>query len=331
MQVSIIGSGSWGTAFARLTSLNGHSTYLWARREVQAKKLRKTRENSQYLPGYSLPNEKLTISSNLSRAVAHAEIIFFAVPSFAMREIGSRVNSHIGDEDIFLVNLAKGLEGETFNTMSEVLAEEIASGTILTLSGPSHAEGVAAGDPTAVVLAGDTGPGKFIQEELSSDSFRIYLSRDIKGVEYCGAIKNIIAVATGIGKGLGFGDNTTGTLIARGLAEMVRFGNSNGVSKETFFGLAGVGDLVATCTSEHSRNRSFGVKLGQGEKPEKILEEMDMVAEGVHTAKTVHSLADKLDIAVPITDSLYRVIYEGSSPSKEVSKLMSREFKIEKI
>jgi len=331
MQISIIGAGSWGTAFARLTSLNGHPTYLWARREEQAKKLRKTRENKQYLPGYRLPGEKLTISNDLPRVVNHADVIFFAVPSFAMREIGVRVNGYLSGGNVNLVNLAKGIEGETFNTMSEVLAEEIASGTILTLSGPSHAEGVAAGDPTAVVLAGDTGPGSIIQKELSTDSFRIYLSRDLKGVEYCGAIKNVVAVATGVARGLGFGDNTIGSLIARGLAEMVRFGNYLGATKETFFGLAGVGDLVATCTSEHSRNRSFGVKIGKGENPKNILEGMDMVAEGVHTARIVHLLADKLDIAVPITDSLYRIIYEDSSPSKEVSKLMSREFKVEKF
>jgi len=192
MQISIIGAGSWGTAFARLTSLNGHPTYLWARREEQAKKLRKTRENKQYLPGYRLPGEKLTISNDLPRVVKHADVIFFAVPSFAMREIGVRVNGYLSGGNVNLVNLAKGIEGETFNTMSEVLAKEIASGTILTLSGPSHAE-------------------------------------------------------------------------------------------------------------------------------------------GVHTARIVHLLADKLDIAVPITDSLYRIIYEDSSPSKEVSKLMSREFKVEKF
>ncbi|MBS3740198.1 NAD(P)-dependent glycerol-3-phosphate dehydrogenase [Candidatus Bipolaricaulota bacterium] len=331
MQISVIGAGSWGTSFARLTANNGHSTYLWVRREGKAEKLTETRENRQYLPGYRLPEENLTVSSSLSRVVNHAEILFFAVPSFAMREIARRANGYLDGTNVHLVNLAKGLEAETFNTMSEVLAEEIESAKIFTLSGPSHAEEVAAGDPTAVVLAGDTGPGSTIQKGLSTDSFRIYLSSDLKGVEYCGAIKNIVAVATGVAQGLGFGDNTTGTLIARGLAEMVRFGNSLGATKETFFGLAGVGDLVATCTSEHSRNRRFGVRLGKGEKSEDIMEEMEMVAEGVHAAKIVHSLAEERDIAVPITNSLYRVIYEGSSPSREVSKLMSREFKVEKV
>lgn len=331
MKITVIGAGSWGTAFSRFTAGHGHSTALWVRREKQARKIRKNRENTKYLPGFKLPEDKLVILDDIERAIFHGDMIFLAVPSFAMRKVASMIKPYIDKVNHYLINLAKGLEKETFNTMSEVLHEEIVGVQTFTLSGPSHAEEVAKGDPTAVILAGDLSEGKLIQNQLSTDSFRIYLSQDIKGVEYCGAIKNIIAIASGIATGLGYGDNTVSTIIARGLAEMVRFGRSLGATEETFFGLAGIGDLVATCTSNHSRNREFGVKLGEGQKPESILDQTDMVVEGAHAVEYVHQLSDRKDISVPITDSLYRVIYEGDSPSQEVTRLMSREFKVERL
>ncbi|MFB6291478.1 MAG: NAD(P)H-dependent glycerol-3-phosphate dehydrogenase [Candidatus Bipolaricaulia bacterium] len=331
MRVSVIGAGSWGTAFSRLTATSGHSTVLWSRKENQAQRMRNKGENEKYLPGASLPEENFSITTDISKAVSHGEVIFLAVPSFAVREVASRVAPHIDDHTYYLVNLAKGFEKSSFKTMSEVLREEVKGVEVFTLSGPSHAEEVAAGDPTAVILAGDLDIGRELQEELSTGTFRIYLSSDIGGVEYCGGYKNIIAIASGIARGLGYGDNTTSALISRGLAEMVKFGRSMGARKETFFGLAGVGDLVATCTSEHSRNRSFGVKVGKGQSVEVILDKMDMVVEGVFATRNVHQLCSDRNIPVPITDSLYRIIEEESSPSREVKRLMSREFKVEDI
>lgn len=331
MKVTVIGAGSWGTAFSRFTASQGHSTALWVRRKNQARKIREARENAKYLPGFKLPEDEMSILTSIEKAVSHSRAIFLAVPSFAVRNIVSMIKPYINKDNHYLINLAKGLEKETFNTMSEVLNEEIKGLENYTLSGPSHAEEVAKGDPTAVILAGDLERGRLIQEKFSTDSFRIYLSQDIKGVEYCGAIKNVIAIASGIATGLGYGDNTVSTIISRGLAEMVRFGRSLGAEEKTFFGLAGIGDLVATCTSNHSRNRGFGVKLGKGESPESILDQMDMVVEGVSTVEFIHQLSNRKDISVPITDSLYRVIYEDKDLSREVSRLMSREFKVEKF
>ena len=331
MKISVIGAGSWGTAFARLTALRGHETSLWVRRAELAERIKREKENDEYLPGIKLPEENFRTVTELSSLDEEGDLLVFALPSFAMREMARRVKSEVGTENKYFINLAKGMDKKTSSTMSELLAGSFRKEKIFTLSGPSHAEEVAREHPTAVVLAGNLEIGSYLQEELSTERFRIYLSGDIKGVEYCGTVKNIIAIASGIVDGLGFGDNTIGALLSRGLAEMVRFGESMGVEKETFFGLAGVGDLIATCTSEHSRNRGVGYRIGKGEKVEKILESMNMVAEGVYATKVVRNIAEKKGISMPITRSLYKIIKGYSNPEKEINELMTRQYKEENI
>lgn len=331
MKITVVGAGSWGTAFSRLTALTGHATTLWVRRSELARTIRGRRVNEEYLPNIELPESDLRVISDLSEIKREQDLLVFVVPSFAMRETAEKVADKVDPEIQNYLNLAKGMEKDTFSTMSEVLGETLDDGPIFTLSGPSHAEEVAKDYPTAVVLAGNISEGRKLQRKLSTDRFRIYLSEDLKGVEYCGTVKNIIAVASGIVSGQGFGDNTTGSLLSRGLAEMVRFGEAFDVKKETFFGLAGVGDLIATCTSEHSRNRRVGYRIGRGEKAEEILESMNMVAEGVYATEVVRNISLEEDISMPITGSLYRILNGESEPEKEITKLMTRQFKEEDI
>ena len=330
MNCAIIGAGGWGTALARLLAQKGHSVQLWARRPQFAQELDTLRENRQYLPGVALPTERLTVTSDLARAVESADIILLAVPSFAMRETARALREISADPQAW-VNLAKGLERDSLLTMSAVLQQELHTENIFTLSGPSHAEEVGRDFPTSVVLAGaDLALGERLQRALMTERFRVYLSDDLLGVEYGGAVKNVIALAAGILDGLGYGgDNAKAALIARGLAEMVRLGVRLGARRETFFGLSGVGDLVATCTSEHSRNRRVGYRLGKGESLQQILESMSMVAEGVYATQAVRMLARKHSVEVPITEAVYAVLYEGARPLDQLNALMTRDPKRE--
>ncbi|MFW6422165.1 MAG: NAD(P)H-dependent glycerol-3-phosphate dehydrogenase, partial [Candidatus Bipolaricaulota bacterium] len=300
-------------------------------RSSLAEQLRKRRENVNYLPGVNLPEENLGITADLTLALADSEAVFFAVPSFAMREVARKAHGAVDDSPRYIVNLAKGIERDTFETMSQVLREEFDSNQIFTLSGPSHAEEVGRDYPTAIVLAGNLDQGEYLQEQISTDRFRVYLSADLEGVEYCGIIKNVIAIATGISEGLGFGDNTVGALISRGLAEMVRFGEEQNLSKSTFFGLAGIGDLVATCTSDHSRNRSVGLRIGRGESVEEIEKSMEMVAEGLYSVRVIDELAESRGVNMPLTGALSRIVEGESTPGEEVDRMMTREFKVEDI
>lgn len=329
MNCAVIGAGGWGTALARLLARKGHAVYLWARRPQFAQELGALRENRQYLPGVSLPRGHLTITSDLARAVADADVVLLAVPSFAMRETARALREVSADPQAW-INLAKGLERESLLTMSGVLRQELQTDNIFTLSGPSHAEEVGRDFPTSVVLAGrDLILGERLQRALMTGRFRVYLSDDLLGVEYGGAVKNVIALAAGILDGLGYGDNAKAALIARGLAEMVRLGVQLGARRETFFGLSGVGDLVATCISEHSRNRRVGYRLGRGESLQQILESMAMVAEGVYATQAVRTLARRHSVEVPITEAVYAVLYEGASPLDQLNALMTREPKRE--
>ena len=330
MRFSVLGAGGWGTAFARLLALSGHSVTLWARDPEKARVLARERENKPYLPGVSLPRENLEVTSELPRT-ADADAIVLAVPSFAVAEIADRFRPFVRPGHLF-INLAKGLDRGSGHTMSEVIAERIPGRPVFTLSGPSHAEEVGRDMPTAVVLAGaDLELGKRLQREISTPRFRVYVSADIRGVELCGTVKNIIAIAVGIGDGLGYGDNTRGALISRGLAEMVRFGRAFGGKERTFFGLAGLGDLVATATSPHSRNRYVGYRLGKGEPIERIMDGMAMVAEGVYATDVVHQLAGETGIDMPITDAVWRLLHGKSDPIALVNEIMSRPPKEERI
>ncbi len=323
MRAAVIGAGSWGTAFARLLVSAGHRVVLWARRPALAEELRRTRENREYLPGVSLPRE-LGITSELGEALTKAEVAFFVVPSFALREVAERAAPHM-PPGIPLVHLIKGLEEGTGRRMSEILAETLPGHPVFALSGPCHAEEVAQDHPTCVVLAGSDLPlGEELQRELMTPRFRVYLSDDLLGVEYCGAMKNVLAIGTGIAEGLGYGDNTRAALITRGLAELSRFGRAVGARPETFYGLAGLGDLVATATSPHSRNRGVGLRVGKGERLPEILSGMRMVAEGVHTSRWLYGLARRLGVELPLCEAVYRVLHRGESPRAQIDRLMLR-------
>lgn len=331
--IVVLGAGSWGTALTRLLAQKGFEMWLWVRRKELAEKLQNTRENVEYLPGVFLPRN-VRIFTCFSDLSVPKPLVIVAVPSFAVREIVRRFLEEVSKtiEPIAFVNLAKGLEKNSLKTMSEVIKEETHSKRVFTLTGPSHAEEVGRDFPTAVVLAGeDLEVGQKLQRIFMTDRFRVYLSNDLKGVEYAATVKNIIAIAAGISDGLGYGDNSKGALIARGLAEMVRMARVIGAKKETIFGLAGLGDLVATCTSKHSRNRLVGERIGKGEKLEEILSTMKMVAEGIFAAETVYHLAKDHKLEMPITAAVYDILYKKASPLRKLDELMKREPKMETL
>lgn len=322
MKFAVLGAGGWGTAVARLLANHGHETVLWARDPDRAAVIDRERCNSKYLPGVALP-ETLAITSDFPAAVG-SDALVLAVPSIGMSDLLARIVDS-GSSPRIAINLAKGMDCATHRTMSELISDSLPNASVFTLSGPSHAEEVGRDVPTAVVLAGlDLDLGRMLQREISTSKFRVYLSEDIRGVETCSTIKNVIALATGISDGLGYGDNSRGALITRGLAEMVRFGRHFGVQDATFFGLSGLGDLVATCTSRHSRNRAVGVRLGRGESLDDIMRDMVMVAEGVFAADIVRKLAREMDIDMPITSAVYRLLRGEADPLSLVNEMMTR-------
>ncbi|MCI2425498.1 NAD(P)-dependent glycerol-3-phosphate dehydrogenase [Candidatus Acetothermia bacterium] len=329
MHLSVIGAGGWGSAFARVTAKSGHNVILWVRDPVNASAIDRLRENRRYLPGVILP-DNLRITASLKEAIG-SEILVLAVPSFAVREMVEKISALPASRDrkIF-INLAKGLDRTSGKRLSTVIEETAGPKAVFTLAGPSHAEEVGRDMPTAVVLAGkDLALGKELQRSLSTPRFRIYLSDDIKGVEYCSTIKNIIAIATGVADGLGYGDNSRGAVVTRGLAEMVLFGRVFDIREETLFGLSGLGDLVATCTSNHSRNRRVGYQIGQGEPIADILRQMTMVAEGVYATEIIHRLAIREELEMPITEAVYHLLYKKGDPATIVDALMTRPLKRE--
>jgi len=323
MSFAVVGAGGWGTAFARMLANADHETLLWAREPELPAQIVQERENRTFLPGVSLPIEKLTITNDL-RATIDADVVVLAPPSFGMTGILDNLAA-FGKTPHAMVNLAKGLDPETRRTMSELILDRFPQTSAFTLSGPSHAEEVGRDMPTAVVLAGrDLDLGERLQQDLSTPRFRVYLSRDVKGVELCATVKNVIALATGIADGLEYGDNTRAALITRGLAEMVRFGRAFHVDDATFFGLSGLGDMVATCTSQHSRNRYVGQRLGRGESLDQILSEMTMVAEGIHATRIVHEISREHEIEMPITDAVARLLSGEADPLSLVDEIMTR-------
>lgn len=336
MDVGVIGAGSWGTAIARLLGQKGHRTVLWARNPDFVETLATRGENPTYLPGVSLP-EALRFTADLAR-LSHADVQVLAVPSFAMREILQRLRETFGRsvEATTWVSLTKGLEyraeATRLTTMSEVIGEELGSAHVLALSGPNFAVEVAQEQPTTAVLAGrDPDLAASIQTAFMTERFRVYTSADLHGVELAAATKNVIALAAGISDGLGHGDNAKGALVARGLVEMTRLGESLGAQKETFFGLAGLGDLVITCMSGKSRNHTVGERLGRGESLAEIQNDMRMVAEGVYAVRALHAFGQARGIDLPITSAVNAVLYEGADPRAKLAELMTREPKRERI
>ena len=326
MRISVLGAGSWGSAVYKLLTLAGHDVVIWARRERVAEALRNG-ENPYYLPGVSLPKAKAF--TNVEEAVSGSEMLVFAIPAQYMRNFLEK-NGHVLPRDAIYVNLAKGIEMETGKRMEEVFKEIIGEVAYATLSGPSHAEEVARDVPTSVVVASRSEEvAKKVQRAFNTVTFRVYWNDDVTGVEIAGALKNVMAIAVGAVDGLGGWDNSKAALITRGLFEMARYGEVFGARRETFMGLAGMGDLIVTCTSRYSRNRYVGEMVARGRKLEEILSEMRMVAEGVYTVKIVYEIAKNREIYMPITEHVYRVLYEGMDVREAMHSLLDRPLKKE--
>jgi glycerol-3-phosphate dehydrogenase (NAD(P)+) len=330
-QVAVFGGGSWGIALTLVLNANGHDVVIWEFDERDAESLQYTRENPERLPGIRIP-DGITVTSDLSEATADAEIVLFVIPSHTIRQTAGNLSKLKRDINLY-VNCAKGIENETCLRMSQVITEEIPgadSSNVVTLSGPSHAEEVSRGLPTSVVVACESlDAAQRAQRILNNENFRLYTSSDIVGVELGGSVKNIIAIAAGISVGLGFGDNTAGALMTRGLAEIARLGREFGADPLTFAGLSGIGDLITTCMSKHSRNRYVGECIGKGQTLREVLSQMVMVAEGVNTTRSVHDLAGRLGVEMPITDQVYRILFEEKDPLQAVRELMSRDLRSE--
>ncbi len=327
--VTVLGDGGWGTTLAiHLAKKRLHVT-LWGVFEQYVKILNQKRENVKFLPGIKIPKAHIEISSDLDRAMGHAELIILAIPSQYSVEIIRRLKNFDLSKKIIL-SVIKGIENTTLMRISEAILKELGNVKLAVLSGPTIASEVALGIPsTAVVASSDRKIANLLQETINSDTFRIYTNSDIIGVEMGGSIKNVIAIACGVCDGLGFGTNTKAAILARGLAEMSRLGVAMGAKQKTFFGLSGLGDLATTCFSPQSRNRGVGEALGRGKSISKIMQSMDMVAEGVSTAKAIFALSKKYRTSMPITTEVYNIIYRNKKPLKAVSDLMGRKTKPE--
>ncbi|MBN2332878.1 MAG: NAD(P)-dependent glycerol-3-phosphate dehydrogenase [Deltaproteobacteria bacterium] len=332
MNIGVIGAGSWGTALANLLASQGvHAVTLWAYEPDLVERMRTTGENDLFLPGFFL-SPTLEFTTDLRAVVVDKDLLLLVSPSQVMRSVVQQIRGGI-PSDTIIVSAAKGIENNTLLTMSQVLREVLPAAChshLAVLSGPSFAKEVAAGMPTAVVAAAaDHEVAVGVQQAFSTATFRVYSNNDVLGVELCGALKNVMALAAGVSDGLGFGYNTRAALITRGLAEMTRLGMALGAEATTFAGLAGMGDLVLTCTGDLSRNRSVGMALGQGKTLDEILAGMKMVAEGVKTTLSAYQLAAKHGVEVPIIEQMYNILYEQKDPQAAVAELLAREPKPE--
>lgn len=329
MKVGILGGGSWGTTLAILLYEKGLSVKIWEFSDEQVEIISKKRENIKFLPGIFIPQE-IEITSCLEDVVKDSKVIVIVIPSQVVREVVKRLPPMI-TPDVVIVSGVKGLEISTMKRISEVIGEYLPQETkVGVISGPSHAEEVSRKIPTAIVAAAqDEKIAKFIQDIFFTPSLRVYTNTDLVGVELGGALKNIIAIAAGISDGLELGDNTKAALITRGLVEIIQIGRILGAREPTFLGLSGLGDLVVTCTSGYSRNRYLGEMIGKGSSLQEVLSSMVMVAEGVSTTKATKELAKKVNIELPITNEVYKVLFESKSPKQAVSDLMLRSAKAE--
>ncbi|MDC0273584.1 NAD(P)-dependent glycerol-3-phosphate dehydrogenase [Planctomycetaceae bacterium] len=323
-KLAILGSGAMATACSIvLTDHPNQSVKMWCHDPNQADDLNKDRENRQFLPGIPLP-DRVTATGDIAEAVEGVDMLVAAIPSKFLRSALKGLAPHL-TESRPVVSVIKGIENGTFFRPSEIINEILGDRTIISLSGPSHAEEVARRLPASVVAAcGDLSLAQTVQERFNTDRFRVYTNSDLVGVELAGALKNVVAIAAGICDGLGYGDNAKSALMTRGLVEMTRFGVMLGAEESTFAGLAGMGDLITTCTSPHSRNRGVGELLGKGQTLDEILAQMHAVAEGVTTVKSLYDLAESRGIDLPICQEVYRVIYENKSAAEATDSLMSR-------
>lgn len=329
MKIAVIGSGGWGTAIAILLASRGHNVYLWSWIQEETDRLACDRENKEFLPGVKFP-DTIYCTHDMGECTDGAELIITAAPSPATRTTAKQLAPHV-KEGQKLINISKGLEEKSLMRLSQVYKEEIQQANVSVMSGPSHAEEVSRGLPTTNVVASeDLKTAKFIQDIFMGDMFRVYTSTDIAGVELGGALKNVIALCAGISDGLGYGDNTKAALMTRGLAEIARLGTAMGAKEETFMGLSGVGDLIVTCTSMHSRNRRAGILLGQGKTLQETLDSVHMVVEGVNTASAAYAMAKKYNVEMPIVEEAYNILYNGADAREAVLRLMTREKRQEK-
>ncbi|WP_437224220.1 NAD(P)H-dependent glycerol-3-phosphate dehydrogenase [Planctomicrobium sp. SH661] len=323
-KTTILGSGAMATAIAILLAEHvGQDVAIWTRNEETAERLRQQRVNDRLLPGARIPDQ-VQITHDIHAAIEGAEFLVAAIPSQYLRSTLETLSDTLtGNRPV--ISVIKGLENETFLRPSQIISETIGSRAVVSLTGPSHAEEISQRLPASVVAAsGDVALARRVQSMLSTDRFRIYTNQDLIGAELAGALKNIIGIAAGISDGLGYGDNAKSALMTRGIVEISRFGIALGAEPETFAGLAGIGDLITTCTSRHGRNRMVGERLGKGETLDQILESMDSVAEGVSTTRAVFHLAEQKGIDMPITEQVYGVLFEGISPQVATDRLMNR-------
>lgn len=327
-KVSVLGAGSWGTALSLLLCKNGHEVTLWSALEDEVRMLCEKREHESKLPGVRLP-EDMKITAALEDSLQDPDVAVLAVPSPFTRSTAHRMAPFVKKGQI-IVNVAKGVEEHTLMTLSEIISEEIPQADVCVLSGPSHAEEVGKGLPTTCVVSAEKREtAEYLQGIFMSPVFRVYTTPDILGVELGGALKNVIALAAGTADGLGYGDNTKAALITRGIAEISRLGTKMGARAETFYGLSGIGDLVVTCASVHSRNRKAGYLMGKGYTMQEAMDEVKMVVEGVYSARAAKSLAEKYQVEMPIIEEVNKVLFEDKPAADAVRDLMLRDKKVE--
>ncbi|MCM1160064.1 MAG: NAD(P)H-dependent glycerol-3-phosphate dehydrogenase [Roseburia sp.] len=323
-KISVIGAGSWGTALALLLSKNGHEVNVWSIMEEEVNMLTEKREHTEKLPGVKLP-ESMTFTTDLEQSVKGKDLLVLAVPSPFTRSTSKSMCPFV-EEGQLIVNVAKGVEEATLMTLSEIIEQEIPKAEVAVLSGPSHAEEVGRGLPTTCVAGAKTKKtAEYIQEIFMNEVFRVYTSPDIIGIELGGALKNVVALAAGIADGLGYGDNTKAALITRGITEIARLGTKMGGEYKTFAGLTGIGDLIVTCASVHSRNRRAGTLIGKGYSMEEAMKEVKMVVEGVYSAKAAMGLAKKYQVSLPIIEQVNQVLFENKPADEAVRELMLRD------
>ena len=328
MNCAVIGAGAWGTALANVLAANGHRVTLWAREPDVVEAVNQRRENRRFLPGVCVARG-VVATGDIDDALGGAELVIYVAPSHALREVAASGAKAVRD-DAVLVVASKGIERESLEIMSDVVADTLPAHAVVALSGPTFAAEVANGQPTAVVAAStDLAAAELVQRALSSEVFRVYTHDDVVGVELGGALKNVMAVATGIADGLGLGFNSRAALITRGLAEMTRLGVALGANQATFAGLAGLGDLVLTCTGALSRNRALGIEIGKGSTLEHALAGKDSVAEGVLNTISARALAEREGVDMPIVHAVHRILFENQPPRRAIAELMRRELRSE--
>lgn len=328
--VGVLGAGSWGTALALLLHKNGHHMTVWSISKEEVEMLDREREHKSKLPGVKIPKD-MVFTNELQEGIEGKDFLVLAVPSPFTRATARNMKPYVAEDQI-IVDVAKGIEEATLMTLSQQIKEEIPQADVAVLSGPSHAEEVGRGLPTTCVVGAKTKKtAEYLQEAFMSDVFRVYTSPDMLGMELGGSLKNVIALAAGIADGLGYGDNTKAALITRGIAEISRLGVAMGGKLESFTGLTGIGDLIVTCASVHSRNRKAGYLMGQGKSMQEAMDEVQMVVEGVYSTKAAVKLAHKYQVSMPIIEQVNAVLFEGKNPAEAVKDLMLRDKTIENL